>query len=71
MIFKTFSVSISSAILEMSPALLQGVMGMQALVDFSVIPKCVTLNDLQTRLKVFVLALAPEASASKRLPCLA
>jgi len=42
--FLAFSLAIFSDTLEMRPALLYG--DMQSVVGFSVIPKCVTLNDL-------------------------
>ena len=42
-IFSVFTAYISSETLEMRPALLYN--DMQSVVSFSVIPKCVTLND--------------------------
>ena len=42
--FSAFSLAIFSETLEMRPALLDG--DMQSVVGFSIIPKCMTLNDL-------------------------
>jgi len=48
--FSTFSLAISWETVEMRPALLYS--DMQSVVDFSVIPNCVTLNDLEWLFRV-------------------
>jgi len=62
--FSVFSLAVSSETLEIRPALLYS--DMLTVVGFSVIPKCVTLNDLEW---LFHVKFCFRASLSDFRPC--